>query len=175
MVDMNFAQAIAEMQGAFDEIQQPRSDYVLQNFVVGEKDTDPARYAQCVLELQIKYDVIRQAKLHRRKLEIEIAEFEALGTETSQIDAALKRIDIEIQDRAYLGASREFEALYGIWKSFPHKYTHEELNAAQREYWEKRLTRQANQDLIASGRVSVGNIDALRQIGQLPKRELLNE
>ncbi len=172
---MDFSQAIAEMQGAFDEIQQPRSDYVLQNFVVNEKDTDPMRYAQCVLELQIKYDVIRQAKLHRRKLEIEIAEFEALGTETSQIDADLKRIDIEIQDRALLGASREFEALYSIWKSFPHQYTHSELNDAQEEYWNKRLTRQANQDLFASGRVSIGNIDALRQIGQLLQVKQLNE
>ena len=64
-----------------------------------------------------------------------------------------------------LGATREVEALYAIFRGFKHHYTRAELNAAEEEYWQRRLTRQAMQDVIAHGRVAAGNQDALRQIG----------
>ena len=50
--------AVADMHSAFDEIQMPRTPFMLQHFVVGSQDTEPQRYHQCVLELQIKYDAI---------------------------------------------------------------------------------------------------------------------
>ena len=128
------------------EIQQARPDYALEHFVVGQHDTEPQQYAQCVLELQVKYDNIRRALLAKKKIDIEIRQLETKGDELSLIDAEMKRIDLEEQDRAMLGAWREFQALYRIWKSFEHKYTREELNNAQEEYWIKRLTRQANQE-----------------------------
>jgi len=157
--------AIKEMETAFMEIQQPRTAYVLNKFVVGQHDTDETRYAQCVLELQVKYDNIRRAKLNKRKLQLKIEDLEKKGTEIDMIDADLVRIDIEEQDRAMLGALREFEALYKIWQSFPQKYTRNELDQNQPEYWQLRLQRQAYQDMQATGRIGVGNNEALRQIG----------
>jgi len=157
--------AIGEMEDAFNAIQQPRTAYVLEKFVVGQHDTESQRYAQCVLEMQIKYDNIRRAKLNKRKLEIKIAELEAKNTELDQIEADIIKIDIEEQDRAMLGALREFEALYKIWQSFPKKYSRAELDANQHEYWKLRLQRQAYQDMQATGRVGVGNHEAMRQIG----------
>lgn len=62
----NVLKSIQELEGAFLEIQQPRTGYVLNKFVVGQHDTDEQRYAQCVLEMQIKYDNIRRAKLNKR-------------------------------------------------------------------------------------------------------------
>jgi hypothetical protein len=114
--------------------------------------------------MQIKYDNLRRAKLGRRKIEIQIKELEDKGTEIDQIDADLKRIDLEEQDRAVLGALREFESLYKIWQSFPKKYTRKEIDDAQPDYWQLRLQRQAQQDLQATGRIGVGNSEALRQI-----------
>lgn len=157
--------AIKEMESAFGEIQQPRSPYVLEKFVVNQHDTDETRYAQCVLELQVKYDNIRRAKLNKRKLQIKIEELEKKGSEIDIIDADLVRIDIEEQDRAMLGALREFEALYKIWQSFPQKYTRQQLDHNQPEYWQLRLQRQAYQDMQSTGRIGVGNHEALRQIG----------
>jgi hypothetical protein len=159
---------VKEIEQAFLEIQQPRTDYVIEKFVVGQHDTLPQQYAQCVLELQIKYDNIRRAMLSKRKIEIKIQKLEEKGTEISKINAELARIDLDEQDRAMLGAVREFDALYRCFKKFPKQYTREDLNANQEEYWEKRLQRQANQDLLAYGRVGVGNLDALRQIGHAP-------
>lgn len=164
--------AIKEMQNAFLEIQQPRTAYVLDKFVVGQHDTDETRYSQCVLELQVKYDNIRRAKLNKKKILIKIEGLEKKGGEIDLIDADLMRIDLEEQDRAMLGALREFEALYKIWQSFPKKYTRQELDGNQPEYWHLRLQRQANQDLQATGRIGVGNHEALRQIGKTTAPEL---
>lgn len=168
----NAIAAIKEMETAFMEIQQPRTAYVLDKFVVGQHDTDETRYAQCVLELQVKYDNIRRAKLNKRKLQLKIEDLEKKGTEIDMIDADLVRIDIEEQDRAMLGALREFEALYKIWQSFPKKYTRNELDQNQPEYWQLRLQRQAYQDMQATGRIGVGNNEALRQIGMATVPEL---
>ena len=160
----NLDTLIAELEEAFDAVQMPRSPLVLESFVVGQHDTEPRRYAQCVLELQFTYDNIRRALLHRKKLQLEAAELEKKDEPIASVEADLKQLDIEVQDRAIIGALREFKALYRIWKSFPRQYTRQELDTAEEEYWRKRLTRQAQQSLLAAGRVDVGTQEALRQI-----------
>lgn len=162
---------VAEMEDAFNAIQQPRTDYELEKFVVKAHDTKPRQWAQCVLELQIKYDDIRRAMLHREKMQLEIEMLNEKNDKISSIDAKLKAIDIEQQDRAMLGALREFKALYAIYKSFPRQYSRDELNADEVNYWHARLTRQAKADEQAHGRIRQGNMDALRMINteDLPK------
>ena len=155
---------VKEMEESFLAIQMPRSAYTIEKFVVGQHDTVEMQFCQCVLELQIKYDNLRRAKLGRRRIEIQIKELEDKGTEIDLIDADLKRIDQEQQDFAVLGALREFEALYKIYQSFPKKYTRKEIDDAQENYWKLRLDRQAQQDLQATGRIGIGNSEALRQI-----------
>lgn len=156
---------VKDLQKAFLEIQQPRTDYVLKNFVVGQHDTDEMKYSQCVLEMQVKYDNIRRALLNKKKINIKIKSLEESGSETDLIDAELASIDLEEQDRAMLGALREFRCLHDIWQSFPKKYTREEVDSNQSQYWNLRLNRQAQQDLQATGRIGVGNSEALRQVG----------
>jgi hypothetical protein len=63
-----------------------------------------------------------------------------------------------------LGALREFDTLYKIYQKFP-RYTNEQLQKAESKYWLERLTSQAQQDIESSGSVSVGNAEALRQVG----------
>ena len=156
--------AIEELEQSFLEIQQPRTSYVIEKFVVGQHDTIEMQFSQCVLEIQIKVANLKRAKLGKRKIEIQIKELEDKGTEIDQIDADLKRIDLQEQDFAVLGALRELETLYKIYQSFPKKYTREEIDNAQENYWKLRLDRQAQQDLQATGRIGVGNSEALRQI-----------
>ena len=163
---------VASLKDAFQEIQQPRTDYEIEHFVVRQHDTEPRQWAQCVLELQIKHQNIRRAMLNAKKIKIEIDDLIEKGDPKSMIKAELKKIDLEDQDYAMLGAIREFRALYCIFKSFKKQYTREELNASEVEYWDKRLTRQANLDMLAQGRVGQGNADALRMIGKAPIPEL---
>ena len=113
----------------FDAIQMARTPEVLRKFVVGAQAMDhPAQgWAQCVLELQIKYDNIRRAKINAELIQIEIDDLEKAGDPKSLLNAKLKRIDLEAQDRAMLGAIREFQSLYAIYKSFDKRYTRDEL------------------------------------------------
>lgn len=151
---------------AFDEIQMPRTEYELRKFVIESQDTPAKAYAHCVLELSNKYDNLRLANIDVQIKEHEIAELEAKKDKISKLEAHKKRIELEQTNRARVGALREFEALYRIWHEFPHKYTRAEIDADQPEYWDKRIARQANNDMISSGRVSASNVDALRMIGK---------
>jgi hypothetical protein len=151
---------------AFDEIQMPRTEYELRKFVIESQDTPAKAYAHCVLELSNKYDNLRLANIDVQIKEHEIAELEAKKDKISKLEAQKKRIELEQTNRARVGALREFEALYRIWNEFPHKYTRAEIDSDQPEYWDKRIARQANNDMISSGRVSASNVDALRMIGK---------
>jgi hypothetical protein len=151
---------------AFDEIQMPRTEYELRKFVIESQDTPAKAYAHCVLELSNKYDNLRLANIDVQIKEHEIAELEAKKDKISKLEAQKKRIELEQTNRARVGALREFEALYRIWHEFPHKYTRAEIDADQPEYWDKRIARQSNNDMISSGRVSASNVDALRMIGK---------
>lgn len=162
---------IEQLEDAFQAIQQPRSDYQLQNFVVGEKDTAPAQWAQCVLEMQVKHSAIRRSIIAEKKLNLEIGQLLKTGDEMDELTAEEKQVDLDDLLRARLGALREFATLYSIYQGFDRDYTYEEIQAAQTDYWHARLTRQAQQDVQAFGRVSVGNIDAMRQTGGITTYE----
>lgn len=166
-----------ELIHAFKEIQQPRTPYELKHFVLNQHDTDERRYAQCVLELQIKYNNLRRAKINFEKIKVEIRELNKDKGITSKYDAELKGIDKEEMQLAVIGAIREFETLYELWQSFPVQYTRKEINEAEERYWTKRATRQTNLDLLATGRISVGNADMLRQMGKgvIPELDHIRE
>ncbi len=160
-----------ELLDDFNAIQMARTPEVLRKFVVGAQAMDhPAQgWAQCVLELQIKYDDIRRAKVNRELIQLEIDELDLSGDAKSLLNATLKRIDLEAQDRAMLGAVREFQSLYAIYQSFDKRYTRAELDASQVEYWQNRLTRQALQDQQSRQlSIGAGNLQALREIELSP-------
>tara|TARA_A100001015_G_scaffold195794_1_gene218352 strand:+ start:239 stop:838 length:600 start_codon:yes stop_codon:yes gene_type:complete len=147
-----------ELHDAFLEIFQGRSDFQLENFVVNAHTSPERQYAQCVLELQNKYYSIKQADISRRKINHEIKNEECPFTIEE------KQLELEQLDIAMLGALREFDTLYKIYQKFP-RYTNEQLQKAESKYWLERLTSQAQQDIESSGSVSVGNAEALRQVG----------
>lgn len=162
---------IQEMLQAFDEIQQPRTPYVLEHMVVGSRFTLEQQYAQCVLELSIAYDNLRTAKCNARIKEIDIEEHPA-STEKDRLNKEILEIELEQLNRARLGAEREFEYLFNKWQSYPKKFNRAELNDAQEQEFIMRLETQALMDKNASGRISVGNQEGLRQIGRMPYPEL---
>lgn len=162
-MDMKNFKPSAELLQAFDEIQQPRPPYVLEKFVVGAHHTEEQRYAQCVLEMQIKYDNLRLARLRCEKKELEIAKIR--DTPVGRIDRQIKEIELEQLHRTMIGAEREFAFLHVMWENFPKKYIRAELDLAAPVEFARRLLTQAEHDLAASGRVSVGNQEGLRLAG----------
>ena len=160
-----------DMLQAFDDIQMPRTPYVLEKMVVGSKFTEEQKYAQCVLELSIAYDNLRIAKANAELKEIEIRKLKGTNRE-DELNRQIKQVELEQLNRARLGAMREFEFLFNTWQSFPVQYTREQLNDAQELEYKMRLELQASQDMNATGRISQGNQEGLRQIGKMPYPQL---
>lgn len=155
---MNIRDAIAE-------VQQPRSRYQLIHFVLGQHDTPEMQFYQLMMELQDMGYKLRMARLGVKKLEIEIARLLETGDELDAIEAEEKQVNLEQTMIVMRGAEREVAVLEDIFNSCQH-YTRDEIEHAQPEYWEKRLTRQTNLQIMSGG-VQWAQLDSMRQIGLL--------
>ena len=155
---MNITEAIAE-------IQQPRSRFQLIHFVIGQHDTPEMRFYQLVLELQDMGNKMSLAELGVRKAEIEIARLLETGDELDAIEAEEKQIGLEQTRIVMQGAEREIAVLTELFNE-SQKYTRDEIERAQPEYWQQRLTRQTNLQIM-SGNVGWAQLDSMRQIGLL--------
>lgn len=152
---------------AMAEVQQARSDFQLEKFVVNQHDTDEMRYQQCVIELQQLYYTVKTVSLQMKKDEIEIAKLRATGDAVDEIDAQIRELGLEQTRLIGIGAFRELDKLMSIYNSFEHKYTRQEIEAAQPDYWNKRLSRQATLEAIGGTQAQAAHLDSLRQIGAL--------
>jgi hypothetical protein len=108
---------------AIAEVQQSRSKYQLDKFVVNQHDTDEMRYFQCVTEIQSLYYTIRTVSLEMKKTEIEIDRLRATGDEIDEIDAQIKELGLEQTRLVGVGAFRELGHLMNTFNSFETKYT----------------------------------------------------
>ena len=155
---MNIHDAIAE-------VQQPRSRYQLVHFVIGQHDTPEMRYYQLCLELQDMGYKLRMAQLGVRKAEVEIARLLATGDDLDAIEAEEKQVGLEQTQIVMRGAERELAILTDLFDE-SQKFTRDEIEHAQPEYWQKRLTRQTNLQLMA-GNVDAGQLTSLHNAGLL--------
>ena len=155
---MNIAEAIAE-------IQQPRSRYQLVHFVIGQHDTPEMRFYQLCLELQDMGHKLRLAQINVRKGEIQIARLLETGDELDALEAEEKQVGLEQTRIVMRGAERELAVLTDLFNE-SQKFTRDEIEHAQPEYWQKRLTRQTNLQIM-SGNVGWAQLDSMRQAGLL--------
>ena len=155
---MNITDAIAE-------IQQQRSRYQLVHFVIGQHDTPEVRYYQVCIELQDMGLKLRLAELGVRKAEVEIRRLLETGDELDAIEAEEKQVGLEQTLIVMLGAEREIAILTDLFDE-SQKFTRAEIEHAQPDYWQARLTRQTNLQLLA-GTVQWAQLDSMRQAGLL--------
>ena len=154
-----------ELEQAIEAIQQPRSRFQLEHFVVGAHDTPEMRFHQVVLELSAAVPNYRIALISKRRQEREIERLKDSDDPDADLDLEEKQITYGQFCALLIGTERELAALMDIFHSMPH-FTRDEIDHAQPEYWQKRLNRQA-QLSIMSGKVGWADLDALRQIDQL--------
>jgi|TARA_R110000824_G_scaffold49225_2_gene138184 hypothetical protein len=150
---------------AITEIQQPRSRFQLVHFVIGQHDTPEMRFYQLCLELQDMGCKLRKAQIAVRKSQVEIARLLATGDELDALEAEEKQVDLEQTRIVMRGAERELAVLTDLFDE-SQKFTRDEIEHAQPEYWKARLTRQTNLQLL-SGNVDVGQLTSLHNAGLL--------
>lgn len=160
-----------EIVATFAEIQQPRSQFQLEKFVIGAHDTPEMQYFQCVTEIQALYYTLKEVGLNLKKTQIEIDRLKATGDEVDAIEAQIKELSIEQTQVVAVGAIRELEILLNI-KSRYTQYTREQIEIAQPDYWNKRLNRQAHFEVMAGNPSGAAHLTALDQIGALDNKEI---
>jgi len=150
---------------AIAEVQQPRSRFQLIHFVIGQHDTPEMRFYQLCLELQDMGYKLRMAEIAVRKSQVEIARLLATGDELDALEAEEKQVGLEQTRIVMRGAEREIAILTDLFDESTH-YTRAEIEHAQPEYWQARLTRQTNLQIMAGG-VQWAQLDSMRQAGLL--------
>jgi len=154
-----------DMADAVAEVQQPRSRYQLVHFVIGQHDTPEMRFYQLMLEIQDTGHKLRMAQLAVKKTRIEIGRLLETGDELDAVEAEEKQVGLDHTLVVMRGALREMAVLEDLFADSQH-YTRDEIEHAQPEYWQKRLTRQTNLQIMSGG-VQWAQLDSMRQIGLL--------
>jgi len=156
-----------DIQKAIAEIQQPRSAFQIERFVIGQHATPEMQYYQTLLELQDAIYKYRLAEIQIKKSELKIADLRESGTEIDELEAQEIELSLEQTQIAIIGAGRELESLIAIYDSFEHKFSRAEIEAAQPEYWKARLINNANAQLMAGQGVNPAHIESMKQAGIL--------
>jgi hypothetical protein len=125
------------------------------------------RYYQTVLELQDAIYKYKLAVINVKKAEIKIAKLRATGDELDELKAQEVELGLAQTSYAMVGAEREMKHLLQIFDSFTHKYTREEIETAQPDYWQARLTNNAKAMLMGGSSVNAAHIEAMEQAGVL--------
>jgi hypothetical protein len=156
-----------EINKAIAEVQQPRSRFQLESFVLGQHATPEMRYYQTVIELQDAIYKYKLAVINIKKSELKIAKLRATGDELDELKAQEVELGLAQTSFAMVGAEREMKHLLEIFDSFTHKYTRKEIETAQPDYWQARLTNNAKAMLMGGSGVNAAHIEAMEQAGVL--------
>jgi len=170
-----------EIEKAIAEVQQPRSRFQLERFVTGSHATPEMRYYQTCLELQDMIHKYQLAKITVQKQELKITRLRETKDELKELKAQEIEIGLRQTRLAMIGAERELNDLVDIFNSFKTKFTRAEIETAQPDYWNARLTGNAKAMLMGGASVNAAHIEAMEQAGvlenfieevQLSKKEL---
>jgi hypothetical protein len=156
-----------EIEKAIAEVQQPRSRFQLERFVLGQHATPEMQYYQLCIEIQDMLYKYKLAEINKKKTNLKIARLRSTGNELDELKA--QEIELGQAQTAYavIGAQRELAHLIDIWDTFEHKYTRAEIEAAQPDYWQARLTNNAKAMLMGGQSVNAAHIEAMEQAGVL--------
>lgn len=173
-IQLRAGQRLGELRGMFEEMVElgrMRSDFALRQFVVGQHDMPGRQRAQALAELQSLYfsmsDVYDDLECSQMELEDALEDAERTNEERARryIEISINRLRRKILNLTIHLSQRlkEVDCLLELLKNMP-RYTAEQLEQEEREYWLRRLTRQAFLAMIDPG----GNKDALLQMATRP-------
>jgi hypothetical protein len=151
------------------EIQQSRSKYQIDKFVLGQHHSPEMQYYQLCLETNGIINAIAETELRIEKIKAEAEELMATGKKSDEIEAKIKLLSVPALEAQLIGSRRELTYFEQLFDQFP-EYTREEIEAAQQEYWETRLTRVAQLQMLSrQGGVDWAQLEAVYQAGIFEK------
>ncbi len=152
--------------GEMHELSQPRSNFALRHFVVGQHDMPARQRQQAILELQgflfdlaDQSDNIRLMQLDIDEMRDKLADLRGNNLIRMQIEISKKEREMEKISIHLTGRLRECDTLYAMLQEMP-KYDAEQLEAEEETYWANRLSRQ----YFLAQRDAGGNLTAVLQM-----------
>jgi hypothetical protein len=151
------------------EVTQSRSEFQIEKFVIGQHATPEMQFYQVMLELQTLIYSYEHNLLEREKAILEIQALELSDNPIEKITAKQKKLGLEQLEVGLQGHERELTYLLNKFDSFEHYYTRKEIEEAQPDYWEKRLTNNARAMIMGGQSVGFSYIESMEQAGILDK------
>lgn len=154
------------------------TEFQIKHFVVGSQHNNFRQFKQILLEMEVRITNLEQIDLdmEKNRLERNLVE-EKMNSENSPAQKALYAHEIKKLDIGYENGTRSMERTRGelsylekILAEFRSKIDVKELmdnqDLYENDYWIKRLANQAALELLTVGRIGVGNLEALMQMGE---------
>lgn len=107
------------------------------------------------------------AEIKEKKCLVKIQRLRSTGDELDELKAQEIELGLENSKFAVIGARREIAHLIDLWEGFEQKFTRDEIEEAQPDYWKARLTNNAKAMLMSGTSVNYGHIEAMEQAGIL--------
>lgn len=145
------------------EIQQSRSRYQLEHFVIGQFDTPEMQFLQICIELQDMEYKLATATIALQQSDEKIKRLRAKGTVKHSLKADMLDLEQKQTRLLMIGAEREVAILRELFVASP-KYTRAEIEQSQPEYWRLRLSRQYQLQEVTRS-VGWAQLDAMIQAG----------
>lgn len=160
------------------KIRVPMTDFEIKNFVIGQfytlgkmllqlsVETDARVSSRKETEREIRRTEIRK-KMLLRKLEQEkdLLEQELIEIDIEELNDALEELNGKLD-----GIDYELKTFQNILDKLTKEYSEDKIKELMKpeniekeeiEYWAQRLSRQAGNDIIATGTIQTGNMDAI--------------
>jgi hypothetical protein len=101
-----------------------------------------------------------------QKNEIKIKRLKSTKDEIDTLEAQQIELGMEQSRLAAIGTFRELKALLDILNTFP-RYSRQQIEEGQKEYWHKRMHRQVETDQVGGGPSIAAHLNSLIQMGEL--------
>ena len=145
----------------FSKYTAGRTSFQLERFVMQEHDLPERKFLQLMMELKSMRDGFIGDCFEIEKLKIEIKRILATNDEIDNLEACKKQYILRQHEENMIFREREIKTIVRLINSLPKIYTYDEIEAAESVYWERRLTRQAFEDMVsAQTGINQGNVRA---------------
>ena len=145
----------------FSKYTAGRTSFQLERFVMQEHDLPERKFLQLMMELKSMRDGFIGDCFEIEKLKIEIKRLLATNDEIDNLEACKKQYILRQHEENMIFREREIKTIVRLINSLPKIYTYDEIEAAESVYWERRLTRQAFEDMVsAQTGINQGNVRA---------------
>lgn len=139
-----------------------RTKFQLEHFVQNEHDMPERKFLQLIMELKAIRDSFIIDSLEMKKIKIEIEELSSSNKPIDKIEALKKQYRLAVMHETMEFRKREINTICDLMKKLPKAYTYEEIEAAEKTYWEKRLKRQCAEEMAGNAiGINPGNLRSM--------------